>query len=47
MSEFGESWKHQNNTACTKSFSSLQIVEIGHYSYTDEEKKNTGCSVVF
>ena len=45
MSEFGGSWKHQNNTACTKNVCSLQIVEIGHY--TDEEKKNTGCSVVF
>ena len=39
MSESGGLWKHQNNPAGTKSVSSLQNVEVGHYTAEEEEEK--------
>ena len=39
MTESGGLWKHQNNPAGTKSVSSLQNVEVGHYRAEEEEEE--------
>ena len=39
----GGLWKHQNNSACTKSVKSLQNVDAGHYTDEEDEAGLVGC----